>query len=208
MENSLGDLIRKIREKASLNQTDFGKKIGVVTNTVSAYERGDRLPEIDSLIRIGTIFKADFTELIKLRVLASANFELENESLLTFFNRINAYDLVPSLPNQLAKQQISYLKSTNVLLESSHSNATKAAGFEINKNYFLNCCHAFFHFYNQQAVEGFIKNIPEIIDVHNYISKLSPILGVDVKDITTLESTDIEKLMLALSVLNRIPKQR
>jgi len=80
-------------------------------------------------------------------------------------------------------------------------------GLEVHKNYFLNCCHAYFHFYNQQPVENFLKIIPDIIDIHNYINKLSPILGVDVKDITSLEPLDIEKLMDALSVLNRIPKQ-
>ncbi len=204
MENTLGDVIRKIREKATLNQTDFGKEIGVVTNTVSAYERGDRLPEIDTLIKISKIFNADLTELIKLRVLESENFQIENEAILTFFNRVNAYELLPKLPSQLAKQQMSYLNSAGVLQDSSRS---VTSGLEVHKNYFLNCCHAFFNFYKQQPVESFFKSVPEIIDVHNYISKLSPILGVDVKDITSLEPRDIEKLMIALSILNRIPKQ-
>jgi transcriptional regulator with XRE-family HTH domain len=207
MENTLGEIIRKVREQASLNQTQFGIDIGVVANTVSAYERGDRIPEIDTLIIISIKFNADLTELIKLRVLESQSFELENESILTFFNKINAYELVPKLPNQLAKQQMSYLKNVSSLPDSGLSTLSMTTGLEVNKNYFLNCCHAYFHFYNQQPVESFFKIMPEIIDVHNYINKLSPILGVDVRDITSLEPLDIEKLMDALSVLNRIPKQ-
>jgi len=207
MENTLGEVIRKIRETASLNQTDFGKEIGVVTNTVSAYERGDRIPEIDTLIKITIKFKADLSELIKLRVLESEDFVLENEELLTFFNKMNAYEMMPSLPVRLAKEQMEHYKSMNSMPVASFSNVQMTSGLEIHKSYFLNCCYAFFDFYKQQPIEGFFKTISEIIDVHNYINKLSPILGVDVKDITSLEPLGIEKLMDALSVLNRIPKQ-
>lgn len=206
LETTLGDVIRKIREKVGLNQSDFGREVGVVTNTVSAYERGDRLPEIDTLIKIAVTFKADLTELLKLRVLASQNFELENEAILTFFNKINAYDLLPSMPNQMAKQQLNYLNFANVASQVSAPNSTVTTGLEIHKEYFINCCHAVFHFYNQVPPRQFFDQIPQVVDVHNFIRKLSPILGVDAKSITSLQPSEIEKLMLGLSVLNRIPK--
>lgn len=207
MENTLGDVIRKIREKASHNQTEFGKAIGVVTNTVSAYERGDRLPEIDTLIKICTTYHADLTELIKLRVLASPQLEIENQSLLAFLGRLNNFALIPGLPNHLAKQQLQTLQSASRPIDADQSRNQSNSGYEIHSTYFLNCYRAYYDFYNkQQPSENDLADVGNVISVHNFINKLSPVLGVDEKNVTTLESPDIEKLMLALSVLDRIPK--
>lgn len=48
----VGQRIRELRHKLGLNQTEFGRTFNVTIHTVSAWEGGRRMPEIDRLVDI------------------------------------------------------------------------------------------------------------------------------------------------------------
>ncbi len=51
-----GNRIFELRTKLKLNQTDFGKKVGFSAQTISMYERGEKNPQIDSVVKIALAF--------------------------------------------------------------------------------------------------------------------------------------------------------
>ena len=50
--NSLGDRIKKMRGLISLNQTEFGKLIGLTSGAMSSIEKGTRMPPVEALLAI------------------------------------------------------------------------------------------------------------------------------------------------------------
>lgn len=51
-----GNRILELRTKLKLNQTNFGKKVGFSAQTISLYERGEKNPQIDSVVKIALTF--------------------------------------------------------------------------------------------------------------------------------------------------------
>lgn len=68
MSNKLGILLRKEREVSGLSIELMSNKLGVNKNTLGAYERGERLPDIDFLLTFSEVVDADFFKLIELRI--------------------------------------------------------------------------------------------------------------------------------------------
>lgn len=68
--NELGEALRRIREGRSWSVDVFAEKVGVNRNTVGAYERGERLPEVDYLARFARETDSNFAELLGLRLQA------------------------------------------------------------------------------------------------------------------------------------------
>lgn len=64
----LGDKLRKTREKDGVNIPDMADRLGVNKNTLGAYERGERLPDIDFLISFANKTSEDFLLLLELRI--------------------------------------------------------------------------------------------------------------------------------------------
>lgn len=54
---TIGGAIKREREKAGLNQTEFGKKAGVTQPTVSEWENDKTMPDGIQLIKIATALK-------------------------------------------------------------------------------------------------------------------------------------------------------
>ena len=52
----LGATIRELRNEKKLTQKDLGKIIGVSQKTISSWERGSKLPDIPTLVRIAQYF--------------------------------------------------------------------------------------------------------------------------------------------------------
>jgi transcriptional regulator with XRE-family HTH domain len=62
----LAENIKKVRENLNLNQTEFGKLVGLETNSaISNYENGKREPDIATLMRIAEIGNVTLDWLIR-----------------------------------------------------------------------------------------------------------------------------------------------
>lgn len=49
---SVGERIMELRERYSIDKTEFAKRIGVDKSTITRYEDGDRQPTLDVLLKI------------------------------------------------------------------------------------------------------------------------------------------------------------
>lgn len=63
----LGNMILKLREESKLTQKELGAKIGVNRQTISAYERGERSPNIEQLIMLSKGFSVSVDYLLGIR---------------------------------------------------------------------------------------------------------------------------------------------
>lgn len=57
--NSLGKRIKDVRKSLNLTQSEFAKKLGVTSMTISRYENGFREPNLNMLERISLFFDVD-----------------------------------------------------------------------------------------------------------------------------------------------------
>lgn len=64
MENKLPQVLKELREKNSLNQTDIAKKINVSQRAYSFYETGQREPKIDTLLRLSELYNVPLDVLV------------------------------------------------------------------------------------------------------------------------------------------------
>lgn len=67
----LGDLLRRQRGRVSI--TDMAARIGVNKNTLGAYERGQRLPDVEFLARFAQVTGCRFYGLFQARLASSAS---------------------------------------------------------------------------------------------------------------------------------------
>lgn len=60
----LGENIKALRIKNGLSQEDLAKKLNVVRQTVSKWEKGQSMPDADSLKILAEIFDTDLSSLL------------------------------------------------------------------------------------------------------------------------------------------------
>jgi phage repressor protein C with HTH and peptisase S24 domain/DNA-binding XRE family transcriptional regulator len=68
MASKIGDRLRKVREGEQASIDLMADKMDVNKNTLGAYERGERLPDIDYLITFSDKTGDDFLKLLELRL--------------------------------------------------------------------------------------------------------------------------------------------
>lgn len=49
--------LKELREDCGLSMRELANKIGVSTNTISRWERGERIPNLDALVVLAKFFK-------------------------------------------------------------------------------------------------------------------------------------------------------
>lgn len=60
----IGERIKAAREKTGMTQVELGKKVGVSGVAIMRYEKGQRQPRLDQLIRIAVALGVQWTELV------------------------------------------------------------------------------------------------------------------------------------------------
>lgn len=61
-KKQIGERLREFRKAEGLGQSDVASAIGVSSKTISAWERGDRQPNAEKLMKLCTFFGADFID--------------------------------------------------------------------------------------------------------------------------------------------------
>ena len=90
MENNFSDRIRKLRQDMDITQSELANKLGITTTALSFFESGSRIPNIEVLRNMATIFNVSSDYLLGL----SEKKEI-NSDLKTYADMIRA--LVPIL---------------------------------------------------------------------------------------------------------------
>lgn len=201
--------LREIRESRKFNQTQFGNLIGVNLNTVSAFERGDRLPDIDYLIHLAELTQADLTELIKLRVEASPSFNpLQKSPSKSFISHLNRDDYFKELV--LKKSAVDKVNKQNEVYEFKQvavNEQLPRVAIQIDLNLMLNCYHACVQFFERFISLEISQQIAYVVKFYNHLSKMTEALGTELSELRVLEVSGIIKqleILLALKKLERV----
>ena len=56
MKNKVSERIRELRKELNIGQAEFAKMCGVQQSCVSKWERGETLPDIETILIIANIF--------------------------------------------------------------------------------------------------------------------------------------------------------
>lgn len=73
----VGKFIAQLRRRDGLTQEALGEKIGVTNKTVSRWENGNYMPDIEKLQMLGGIFQVSINELLSGRYLSDEGFKKE-----------------------------------------------------------------------------------------------------------------------------------
>lgn len=63
--NILGERIKEERKKLNLSQAELAEKIYLSDKMISAYERGNSIPPLDTIITLSDLFKISIDDLVK-----------------------------------------------------------------------------------------------------------------------------------------------
>lgn len=86
-----GKFISQLRREAGMTQEELGEKIGVTNKTVSRWETGVYMPDIEKLMLLGGIFSVSINELLCGRRLSDGEFRERADE-----NVVSALKGVPS----------------------------------------------------------------------------------------------------------------
>ncbi len=62
---TIGEKIRKARKAAKMSQKDISVRTGFAVNTISRYENGERIPNIEAIAKIAAALGMDIYDLAK-----------------------------------------------------------------------------------------------------------------------------------------------
>ena len=85
--NKFGDLIAELRSKKNMTQKELGEKLLVSDKTISRWENGGSLPDMEMLHEISKFFKVSLMELAILRVASKDGNEEIVQNIIKEFNR-------------------------------------------------------------------------------------------------------------------------
>lgn len=100
--------LKQLREEAGLSQSELSQKLGISRGSVSFYEMGSRVPDIDTFSKIATFFEVSYDFLLGQTgsVSSDKKDELKSEVEILF----NSLDKVPS---GIAESLISIFSNIN-----------------------------------------------------------------------------------------------
>lgn len=110
---NIGDNLKKIRKNKKMTQEDFGKLVGLSTNTVQRYELGKRQPTIETINKIAEALGVSINELIDSDY-DKSKYELE-KSLLEGSSNIS--NLVTSFENAAKEESIKAFRNLIDILD-------------------------------------------------------------------------------------------
>lgn len=104
----IGQRIRALRQKMELTQEDLGKVFNVNKTTISHYEKGERCPSIEMLIRISDYFDVTILYILGINNIGKSNkkeFRLSDEEIefVNEIRKISSYESLILNPKKYAK---------------------------------------------------------------------------------------------------------
>ncbi len=89
----IGLFLAQLRKERGLTQQALGEKLGVTNKTVSRWENGNYMPDIDMLLRLSAEYGVSLNELLSGRRLPDPAFRQEAEANLEAVCRQNPFSL-------------------------------------------------------------------------------------------------------------------
>lgn len=96
MIENLGERLRNLRTSQNITQTDLAKRIGVTNALISAIEKGERSPSLETLIKLASQFKVSTDYLLGMKSKEPINLEglssNDTQAILTLINSLKRKD--------------------------------------------------------------------------------------------------------------------
>lgn len=89
----VGKFIAQLRKERGLTQEELGQKVGVTNKTVSRWENGNYMPDIELLVPLGEILGVSVNELLAGERLDDAAFRRQADENLVAAVRESSFDL-------------------------------------------------------------------------------------------------------------------
>lgn len=140
----IGNRIKDIRKNLGLTQKELANKTGLTRESIGNYERGDRTPDINSIIKISKALNVEISD-ITLSEEMKEEFISSQDGLINHNTFIKLIEVIATLPsneidikiNELKEQ---YEKQTNDLILDTItliiSKLIISEGFYSSKDYF------------------------------------------------------------------------
>lgn len=87
----VGKFIAELRRRDGLTQEALGEKIGVTNKTVSRWENGNYMPDIEMLQMLGDLFHVRINELLSGRYLNDEEFKREADTNIINISKDNVF---------------------------------------------------------------------------------------------------------------------
>lgn len=81
MSKSTAERLIELREKYNYSQTDVAKMLGVTPALISAYEKMERNPGIDKLLKLADIYHTTTDYLLGRKIISNPNTMIDAEGL-------------------------------------------------------------------------------------------------------------------------------
>lgn len=114
MKKTFVKRLTELLENANMSQTELAQRIGTTDATVSRYINGERLPKIESLIQIASVFNVSLDYLFGLPGEENVHF-IKNDSVVELYKILNQLNFLNDEHN-LSNQQIVLIRK---LLEAN-----------------------------------------------------------------------------------------
>jgi len=96
MIENLGERLRNLRTSQHISQTDLSKRIGVTNALISAIEKGERSPSLETLIKLASYFKVSTDYLLGIKAKEPVNLDglssNEVQAIITIVNSLKNKD--------------------------------------------------------------------------------------------------------------------
>jgi transcriptional regulator with XRE-family HTH domain len=96
MIENLGERLRNLRTSQHISQTDLSKRIGVTNALISAIEKGERSPSLETLIKLSSYFKVSTDYLLGIKAKEPVNLDglssNEVQAIITIVNSLKNKD--------------------------------------------------------------------------------------------------------------------
>ena len=88
---SIGAKIRKLRREKDITQRELGKIVGVAESTISLYESGRNIPDLNMMRKLAIFFNVSLDELAENDVIEDVpiEFSIEEIKLITRFRKLS-----------------------------------------------------------------------------------------------------------------------
>ena len=107
MDNVFKTKIKELRKEKRLNQTDLAQLLNTTQDTVSLWECGKSYPDVETLIKISSIFDIQIDEILG-RVDDFGNVNLSTKDVIGNNNTVNSHNIINSnnaLAESLTKEE-------------------------------------------------------------------------------------------------------
>jgi len=210
MDISFGSHLRLLRDSSGLKQTELAEILNVNINTVGGYERDERIPDVDFLIKFSEVVGANLVDLIRLRMLKSPAYDENPKSKIqNFLHHLNRDDIIAEMgiKARLWKESQNKITSGNTGTRFELVSKTNTSpNFEINKNLFINCLHACNEVYKEKFITMSVNDAFNLlVDVYNLICKLTSAIDDHIDNASHLTVKDIEKQVEVFRAMGKLP---